>query len=119
MALLAIPHDELQLMAQMLQQQEDGALLLLLLQHRRRLRRPRRFGVQPWIDQRLELGQYHNLMVELEREHHGDFTNYLRMDPAMYHELLQRMTQRLRLRPWGASCHVGDWGRPGKRRAAG
>ena len=34
-------------------------------------------------------------MAELEWEHHGDFTNYLRMDPAMFHELLQRLTPRL------------------------
>jgi len=34
-------------------------------------------------------------MAELEREHHGDFINYLRIDPAMFHELLQRLTSRL------------------------
>ena len=34
-------------------------------------------------------------MAELEREHRGDFTNYLCMDPAMFHELLQRLTPRL------------------------
>ena len=96
MALLAIPHDELQLMALMLQQQqEDGAALLVLLHQRRRRRRQRRYWVRPWIGRRLEFGQYHNLMAELEWEHHGDFTNYLRMDPAMYHELLQRLTPRL------------------------
>jgi len=43
----------------------------------------------------MEFGHYHNLMAELEREHHGDFINYLRMDPAMFHELLQRLTPRL------------------------
>ena len=96
MALLALPHDELQLMDQMLQQQqEDGAVVLLLLHQRRRWRRLRRFGVRPWIGRRHEFGQYHNLMAELEREHHGDFTNYMRMDPAMFHELLQRLSLRL------------------------
>ena len=34
-------------------------------------------------------------MAELEREHHGDFTSYVRMDPAMFHVLLQRLTPRL------------------------
>ena len=34
-------------------------------------------------------------MAELEREHHDDFVNYLRMDPTMFHELLERMTTRL------------------------
>ena len=48
-------------------------------------------------------------MAELEGEHHGDFINYLRMDPAIFHELLQRLTPRLMkkdtkwlpaLKPW-------------------
>ena len=77
MALLAIPHDELQLMTQMLQQQQEDRALL---QQKRIQRRPRRLWVRPWIGRRLEFGQYHNLMAELEREHHGDFTNYLHMD---------------------------------------
>ena len=34
-------------------------------------------------------------MAELEWEHSDDFINYLRMDPAMFHELLKRMTLRL------------------------
>lgn len=91
MALLPIPPQQLQLM--MLAQQEEDAVALIALLHGRR--RPRRYWVRPWISRRLEYGQYHTLMVELEREHHGDFTNYLRMDPAMFHELLQRLTPRL------------------------
>ena len=35
-------------------------------------------------------------MQELERESQGDFTNYMRMEPAMFHELVQRLTPRLR-----------------------
>ena len=34
-------------------------------------------------------------MAELEREHHSDFTNYLHIDAAMFHELLQRLTPKL------------------------
>jgi hypothetical protein len=34
-------------------------------------------------------------MQELERESHGDFTNYMRMEPRMFHELLLRVTPRL------------------------
>ena len=33
------------------------------------------------------------MMAEMEREHHGDFINYLCMDPAIFHELL--LTPRL------------------------
>ena len=34
-------------------------------------------------------------MQELERESRGDFTNYMRMEPRMFHELLLRLTPRL------------------------
>ena len=34
-------------------------------------------------------------MAELERESHGDLTNYMRMEPAMFHELLERLSPRL------------------------
>lgn len=34
-------------------------------------------------------------MVELERESHDDFKGYLRMEPAMFHELVIRMTPRI------------------------
>ena len=85
-----------QLMADILwQQKEDGAVLPLLLQQRRRWRRPRHFWVRTWIGRRLDFGQYHNVMTELEWEHNGDFTNYMRMDRAMFHELLQRLSLRL------------------------
>ena len=32
-----------------------------------------------------------HLMVELEREHHGDFKGSLCMEPDMFHELVQRV----------------------------
>ena len=107
MALLPIPLDELQRMAQMLQQQqEDGAALLLLLHHQnRRWRRQRRYWVWPWIARRLEFGQYHTLMAELEWEHRGDFINYLHMDSAMFQELLQRLT--LGLMKKDTNCRAG------------
>ena len=34
-------------------------------------------------------------MAELKRECHGDFVAYLRMEPAMFHELIKRLTPRL------------------------
>ena len=74
------------------QQEQDTAVLAILLHQRRR---QRHFLVRPWISQRLQFGNYENLTAELEREHHGDFTNYIRMDPAMFHELLQTLTPRL------------------------
>jgi hypothetical protein len=35
------------------------------------------------------------MMVELEREAQGDFINVLRMEPAMFHEFVLRLTPRL------------------------
>ena len=40
-------------------------------------------------------GQYETLMAELEREHVGDFRTFLRMEPQMFHELLQRVGPRI------------------------
>ena len=34
-------------------------------------------------------------MAELERESQGDFNSFMRMEPAMFHELLMRLTPRL------------------------
>ena len=34
-------------------------------------------------------------MQELEREAQGDFTNFMLMEPRMFHELLLRVTPRL------------------------
>ena len=77
------------------------ALLLLVRQldrqrQRRRRRRQRRFWVRPWIGRRHQLGTYSTLMAELQRESRGDFASFLRMEPRMFHELLQRVTPRIR-----------------------
>ena len=40
-------------------------------------------------------GHYQTLMAELERESLGDFICFMRMEPAMFHELLMRLTLRL------------------------
>ena len=50
---------------------------------------------KPWIARRRQFGYFENLMVELETESRGDFVGYLRMEPAMFHELVQRLTPRL------------------------
>lgn len=80
-----------------LQQQQDAAALAMLLQRRRRRqqRRQRQYWVRPWIARRLLFGNYENLMVELERESQCNFINFLRMEPAMFHELVLRLTPRL------------------------
>jgi hypothetical protein len=80
-----------------LQQHEDAAGLVILLQPRSRRpqRKQRQYWVSPWIARRLLFEIYENLMVKLEREDQGDFINFLRMEPAILHELVQRLTPRL------------------------
>ena len=51
--------------------------------------------MRPWIARRELFGQYDTLMAELERESRGDFASFLRMEPAMFHEILLRLTPRL------------------------
>lgn len=55
------------------------------------LRRRRRWWVRPWLMRRQLYGQYETLMAELRREHHEDFKAFLRIEPQMFHELLQRV----------------------------
>ena len=63
----------------------------------RRNRNPKRFWVQPWLSarRRLELGHYPRLMRELRMEDTTSFFNYLRMQPAMFEEILNRVGPRI------------------------
>lgn len=58
-------------------------------------RRQRRWWVRPWLLRRPLYGDYDTLMVELEREHQADFKKFLRMEPAMFRELLRRVGPRI------------------------
>ncbi|XP_052720345.1 uncharacterized protein LOC128191988 [Crassostrea angulata] len=72
------------------------AVLPLLIRRRQRYERQRRrWWVKPWIERRMLFGQYHTLMTEIERECQGNFVNHVRMPPAMFYELLQRITPRI------------------------
>ena len=91
----------------------DAGLVMLLLHQQnqmiqvhqalneRRLRRKRRrrvvrnIWVRDWITRRPELGLYHRLMVELRNEDPSAFQNFMRMPPAMFDEIVERLTPRL------------------------
>ena len=64
---------------------------------RRWRRRPKRFQTRPWLLRRNEQGHHHNLLQELRFARHGtyDYRNYLRVEPAMFQELLERLRPRL------------------------
>lgn len=68
---------------------------LIQSRRRRQRRRPRAVWVRPWIGRRLELGLYTQLMVELRNEDPRAFHNFMRMPPAMFGELVDRLTPRL------------------------
>ncbi|WAQ97810.1 hypothetical protein MAR_022183 [Mya arenaria] len=59
-------------------------------ERQRARRRERRWWVRAWILRRPLFGQYETLMKELEAEHAADFKAFLRMEPQMYYELLNR-----------------------------
>ena len=67
------------------------------LVNRRRRRMPQRktFWIRPWLQRRIELGHYSRLLQELRLEDEASFRNFLRMDPRMFHELLQRIEPRI------------------------
>lgn len=57
----------------------------------RRERRRRRWWVKPWLQRRQLHGQYHTLMQELMEECQGDFKSFLRIEPQMFEEMLDRV----------------------------
>ena len=62
---------------------------------RRRPRRRQQCWTKSWILRRREFGLYDQLMVELRREDPSSFTNFMRMPPEMFDEILERVRGRL------------------------
>ena len=62
---------------------------------RRRRRRRRTVWVRLWLQRRSLHGQFEQLMEELQLEDPAAFKNFMRMEPAMFHELLTRLAGRL------------------------
>ncbi len=74
----------------------DIAAIVLVRRLRRRReeraegeRRPRSCWTRQWLSRRLEYGWYDTLMSELEREDAPTFRNFLRVDVALFRELLE------------------------------
>ena len=66
-----------------------------VLRQRRRRRRNRTIMFKPWLQRRnLRLGQYERLMAELRDEDIPAFRNFLRVKPAMFNELLNRLGEK-------------------------
>ncbi len=74
--------------------ERDYLIAALILEEQRKARQQRRrrtMWVKPWLLRRVTLGHYDNLMQELMRESRGDFKGFLRMEPAMFQEMLVRV----------------------------
>ena len=57
--------------------------------------RRRRWWIRPWISRRQLHGQYDQLMSELMREHPKDFKAFIRVEPELFFELIQRIGPRI------------------------
>ena len=78
--------------------ERDVLIAALILEEQRRVRQQRKrrtMWVKPWLLRRVPLGHYDNLMQELMRESRGDFKAFLRMEPAMFQEMLVRVAPRI------------------------
>ncbi len=96
-----LPIHRLQLANFLIQQQIQNAqgdlwLNQVAVAARRRRRRNRVVWVRNWLQRQSFYGQYEKLMVELRDEDVAGFLNFMRMDPAMFQELLQHLGDRKR-----------------------
>ena len=71
------------------------AAFLLEEQRQYQQQRRRTMWVKPWLLRRVTLGHYDTLMQELMLESRGDFKSYLRMEPEMFREMLDRVSPRI------------------------
>ena len=85
----------LQIQIQLRRQATNALALAQLIQYNRRLKKMRRAFILVWINRRAEFGFYGLLMTELEAESEADFNNLLRMEPAMFRELFERVAPRI------------------------
>lgn len=61
-----------------------------------RQRRARRWYVKPWVLGREVHSQFRNIFEEMDAACQGDYMAYVRMDRESFHEVLQRITPRIR-----------------------
>ncbi len=88
-------------LAQLLLQLDDQQNDIVQHQHQqvirqRRQRRQRRWWCKPWVLRRPAFGQFKHLMVELEFEDPAGFQNFVRCEPAMFQEMVERLTPIIR-----------------------
>ena len=83
-------------LVQLNQQQNANNMLMLQVQQeraRQQRRRRRTAWVRAWLggERRLSFGHYHRLMAELREEDMAAFKNFVRVEPAMFEEIVERV----------------------------
>ena len=71
------------------------ALAVFEQQQARHGRKEQTVRVKPWLLKRVTLGFYDTLMQELMRESREDFKAFLRIEPPMFSEMVDRLTPRI------------------------
>ncbi len=89
-----------QLVRALIQLDDQQNIVVLQHQHQQvihqcRLRWQRRQWCRPWLLRRLAFGQFEHLMVELRIEDPAGFQNFVRCEPAMFQEMVDRLTPLL------------------------
>ena len=101
--------DPVQLAAVMQQQVILGNVFCILRIRRKRRNRQRRLihqlnlanpkakriWIRDWIKRRADHGLFDRLLVELRREDPSSFSNFMRMTPAMFDEIVNRLRARI------------------------
>ena len=84
-------------------QQNLRARAMYIVQHRRNRQARRRYKrksvwVRSWLtaERRLAFGDWDHLLRELMLEDETSFTNYVRMPPALFYEILARVEPHIR-----------------------
>ena len=71
-----------------------------------RRRKARSVWIREWIRRRSQFGVYEQLLEELRLEDVVSFKNFLRVDPVMFRELVDKLTPRLRKKDtWFRKAH--------------
>jgi hypothetical protein len=80
-------------------QADNNYCLIRYIQNRRQAQQRksrRRMQTRMWLIRRPIYGIYEQLMGELEQGDFGGFTNFIRMHPGRFHELLDRVDDRIK-----------------------
>ncbi len=92
------PHHRFRLAQQLLQLDADQNNVIQqqqILRRQRRAARHRRWWCRPWLLGRPAFGQFEQLMLELKVEDPAAFQNFVRFEPAMFQELVDRLAPQI------------------------